>query len=245
MTTPSTYARISSPFSGSSSPYGTLIPSSSIGSASRPWSRRSCTSWSRSGIRAASTSIALAMSVSSRSPLGSDRCPIARPGKRRAASRIPLCAEHRPSVNRYRQRPWRSRQATSTGSSSTGRRARRPPASPATSSSPRPARRSAGPRWRARPTSTARSRRPARRSTEPGGGRRRTSAPASCTPSPTRSSRTGRSSPSSSRATSARRSRRSRPRSAAPSRTSASSRRCSARSPGARTRSAARSSRTR
>ena len=131
----------------------------------------------------------------------------------------------------------------STGSSSTARRSRAPP--PATSSSPRPARRSAPRSWRASPRSTAPSRPRAPRSTATGARRPRTSAPASCTRSPTRSPRTARSSRSSSRATSARRSPRRRPSSSAPSRTSASTPPRSARSPAARTRSAARCSRTR
>ena len=127
---------------------------------------------------------------------------------------------------------WRSRRAASTASSSTGRPSRPPRARSATSSSPPPASRSAAPRM-AGEADVDRAVEAARAALDgPGAGRRRTSARASCTRSPTRSTRTARSSPSSSRATSARRSRRSRPRSAARSRTSASSRRCSARSRG-------------
>src|SRR5438034_897036 len=109
-------------------------------------------------------------------PFGSDSCPFGSLAKLYGLSRIPLCAQRRPLVNRYRPRPWPSRRATSTGSSSTARPARRSRARPASSWSPPPARSSAGPRRQASRTSTGRSRPRTLRSTAPGRERRRTSA---------------------------------------------------------------------
>ena len=163
MTTPSTYARISSPPPARRRD-GTSIPSSSIGSASRPWSRRSSQQLVPVGDPAARRR--------SCSPCVSSRClriryvSFQRPANA-GPSRIHV-RRHRPRSTAI-VRPWRSRRATSTGSSSTARRRGRVGRAPRRLSSPRPASRSAAPRWRARPTSTARSRRPARRSTAPWG----------------------------------------------------------------------------
>ena len=145
------------------------MPSSSCGSASRPSSRRSASSRSRSGIRAASTWIVLDIVA----PLAPSSDPIPGRSAREQTSCLtsdPECGTWRPhtAIGIFRF------MAVATGSeyglfingeiveAASGEHARR-------SSSPPPASRSAAPRSPARPTSTARSRPRAPRSTAPWG----------------------------------------------------------------------------